>query len=237
MPDCRPVVSWLLISTCLHLTTSASAQTTPSSAVAATQSVPTRTVTLQTLLNESAKQFGITIVQPVQFNQRVIVEDAKAKNADEAGDIIDTLLLTRGYTIQESKDSGITWQIVPATPKEMALGLAAEEARVAHLTMKDAATKTVTFQFADVPIEEVLDKLSVELGIEIDRPAPVPGRITVNVPKPVTAEEAVKLLNTILAPSKYVAIEVDRKDARGNPRPAVRIGTFDDAKKGAIPVD
>ena len=93
------------------------------------------------------------------------------------------------------------------------------------------------FQFIETPVETILDEMSQKLGIEIDRAAPVPGRISVYVPNPVNAAEAVRLLNALLASSGYTAMEIERYNTDGTPRLAVRVWTIVDAKKGAIPVE
>ena len=89
-------------------------------------------------------------------------------------------------------------------------------------------TTQISMNFKDAPVDAVLDQLSQDAGFIIVKEAPVDGRVTVISRQPVSPDEAVALLNTVLKGNGYTAV-------RMGPR-TLRIVSRDKAKKGAIPV-
>jgi general secretion pathway protein D len=81
--------------------------------------------------------------------------------------------------------------------------------------------------FKDASIDSVLDQLSAVAGFIVVRQTPVSGRITLESKQPVSREEAVSLLNTVLNTNGYAAIQMGR---------ILKIMTTDAAKKADIPV-
>jgi len=96
-------------------------------------------------------------------------------------------------------------------------------------SLTSAPTTQISLNFQDAPIDTVLERLSDEAGFVILKPgpAPIPGRVTVRSTQPVTASEAVALLNTVLMENGYTAIQMGR---------ILKITSVDVARKGGIPV-
>ena len=89
------------------------------------------------------------------------------------------------------------------------------------------APTRISINFRDVSVDTVLEHLSDVAGFIIIKEAPVTGRVTVIAKEPVTPEEAVALLNTVLKGNGYTAIRTGR---------TLKITTIENAKKGNIPV-
>jgi general secretion pathway protein D len=70
----------------------------------------------------------------------------------------------------------------------------------------------LTLNFQDAPIDTVLDELSTTAGFIVVKQVRPEGRVTLVSKQPVTAEEAIPLLNTVLrnAGTGYAAIQQDR---------------------------
>jgi general secretion pathway protein D len=83
------------------------------------------------------------------------------------------------------------------------------------------------FNFQGVPLDTVLDYLSKEAGFVIIRETEITGRVDVRSHQPVSKDEAVDLLNTILHHKGYAAIRNGR---------TLTIVSRDDAKTRDIPV-
>ena len=64
--------------------------------------------------------------------------------------------------------------------------------------------------FKDASIDSVLDQLSAVAGFIVVRQTSVSGRITLESKQPVSREEAVSLLNTVLNTNGYAAIQMGR---------------------------
>jgi general secretion pathway protein D len=96
-------------------------------------------------------------------------------------------------------------------------------------SLSTAPTTQISLNFQDAPIDTVLERLSDEAGFVILKPgpAPIPGRVTARSTQPVTAAEAVALLNTVLMANGYTAIQQGR---------ILKIVAVADARKGGIPV-
>jgi hypothetical protein len=192
-------------------------------------------VSADALLNEIAEEFDLVILKPEALNARISVRMPKDADADDAIAAVKNALIPQGFSLQSGDAVCHIWQVVPATREDVEALAAARRAGEAKEAKGDA--NTMMFRFVDTPVEKILEEMSRNLGIEIDRAGPVPGRISVYVPNPVDAAEAVRLLNALLASSGYTAMVIDRYNPDGTPRLAVRVWTIDEAKKGAIPVD
>ncbi len=88
-------------------------------------------------------------------------------------------------------------------------------------------TTQITMRFKDAPVDAVLQHLSEAAGFEVVKDAPIEGRVTVWSDQPVSPEEAVTLLNTLLKGNGYTAIQMGR---------ILKITSREKAKKGSIPV-
>lgn len=81
--------------------------------------------------------------------------------------------------------------------------------------------------FRDAPLQAVLEYLSEQAGMIVVNDTQVQGRITVVNRQPVTLDEAINLINTLLMEQGYTAVRRDR---------LLRIVRVQDAKRDAIPV-
>ncbi len=92
--------------------------------------------------------------------------------------------------------------------------------------------------FKDASIDAVLDQLSEVAGFIVVKDSPrLPGRITLLSKQAVSREEAVSLLNTVLKPNGYTAIQMGRtlkncraRDLARKQNIPVRTGTLDPLK-------
>ncbi|HWE01356.1 MAG TPA: secretin N-terminal domain-containing protein [Tepidisphaeraceae bacterium] len=81
--------------------------------------------------------------------------------------------------------------------------------------------------FKDAPLEVVLDHLCEAAGLIVVKEGQLDGRVTVESTEPLTPEEAVTLLNTVLKANGFNAVQNGR---------IVRIVPREKAKKGSVPV-
>jgi len=86
---------------------------------------------------------------------------------------------------------------------------------------------SASFNFENAPISTVLNYISTAFGFVVVPETPVTGRVTVLSKQPVTSEEALVLLNTVLKTNGYAAIQQGR---------ILKITSVDKAKKEGIPV-
>ena len=86
---------------------------------------------------------------------------------------------------------------------------------------------SLRFNFKDAPLETVLDYLSESAGFVIINEVPLEGRVTVISEKPLTANEAVVLLDAVLASDGYTTVREGR---------TLKIVARDQAKKMGVPV-
>ena len=91
------------------------------------------------------------------------------------------------------------------------------------------ATTQISFDFKDAPVDAVLDRLSQDAGFIIVKESPVQGRVTIISRQPISPDEAVSSLNTVLksSGSGYTIIRQGR---------TLKVTTVEAAKKGSIPV-
>jgi general secretion pathway protein D len=113
-------------------------------------------------------------------------------------------------------------QTAPATNPTAATAPAAATQPAATQPADD-----IRLNFKDMPLNTVLEHLSQAAGFVVVKEAPVDGRVTVLSMGPVTANEAVALLDTVLKANGFTAIREGR---------TLRIVARDKAKKGNLPV-
>ena len=103
---------------------------------------------------------------------------------------------------------------------------ATTESATQSATSPMSVSKRVEFNFKDASVDAVLNYLSESLGFIVIKDSRIEGRVTITSRQPVTAEEAVNLVNSVLQPLNYTAIQSGR---------VLRIMTKDKAKKN-VPV-
>ncbi|MEZ6190657.1 MAG: type II secretion system secretin GspD [Phycisphaerales bacterium] len=81
--------------------------------------------------------------------------------------------------------------------------------------------------FRDAPLQAVLEYLSEQAGLIVINDTQVQGRITVVNRQPITLDEAINLINTLLMEEGYTAVRRDK---------LLRVVRLQDAKLDAIPV-
>jgi general secretion pathway protein D len=113
-----------------------------------------------------------------------------------------------------------------ATPSS---GPSAEEilARMRAKRNQNPATTQISVRFKDAPIDAVLQYLSQVAGYEVIKTAPIQSRVTVWSDQPISPEEAVSLLNSLLKPDGYTAVVQGR---------VLKVMSRLQAQKGSIPV-
>ena len=95
-------------------------------------------------------------------------------------------------------------------------------------------TRTMEFKFENASVDAVLDEMSVRLGFIIEKTMPITSKITIWAPKPVDADEAIVLLNSILVPIGYAAVEQPPRELDGGKTARVlKVMTWAQAKKEA----
>jgi general secretion pathway protein D len=115
-------------------------------------------------------------------------------------------------------DGGATQPVPPPA------GVGSVEVRIPGT--RPAATK-FSFNFKDAPIDAVLNHISAQAGFTVIKYTPIEGRVTVVSQQDVSADQAVSLLNTVLAVSGYTAVQQGK---------TLKIMTRDSAKTANIPV-
>jgi hypothetical protein len=90
------------------------------------------------------------------------------------------------------------------------------------------------FRFQNAAIETVLEEMAARLGFVIERTVQLNGRISVMAPEPVDADEAIVLLNTLIVPLGYGAVEKPAQEqADGRMARVLRVMPWDQVKKEA----
>jgi len=117
----------------------------------------------------------------------------------------------------------------PGTRGQPATRPAAGASRPSTLAATGPSTMPVkiSLNFKDAPLDTVLNYLSEQAGFVIIKDGPVDGRVTILSKQPVSAEEAITLVNASLKVNGFTAV----RDGR-----VLRISPRDRAKKGDIPV-
>ncbi len=109
--------------------------------------------------------------------------------------------------------------------RELALALAAVSILLAMAAPADGAE--ILLNFKEAPLRTVLEYLSEEAGLVILGGDEVDGRITVISRQPISTDEAVALLDSVLKESGYAAIRTGR---------TLKIVTVDEAVTSNLPV-
>src|SRR5437763_4833909 len=107
---------------------------------------------------------------------------------------------------------------------------AASAASAAAATQPSATTRPsadIRLNFKNTPLDALLEHLSQVAGLTIIKEAPIEGRVTLMSMQPVTAQEAVAVLNPVLKGNGLTAIQDGR---------TLRIVSSTKAKKGNLPV-
>lgn len=91
---------------------------------------------------------------------------------------------------------------------------------------------TMRFTFINAPVQSVLSEMAKRLGVQIIQTVPIDAKVTIQVPEPVTADEAVQLLNSMLIPMHYAAID-DSIDLPSQSIRILRVMPIKDAMKSA----
>jgi type II secretion system protein D len=89
------------------------------------------------------------------------------------------------------------------------------------------AGASVVLNFKDAPLDAVLDYLSKNLGFEVIKDGPIDARVNISSRQPVSADDAIALVNAALKANGYIAI----RDGR-----ILKVTPRDKAKKGNPPV-
>lgn len=135
-------------------------------------------------------------------------------------------MLTSASAQQTDADTPLRKQPAGAAPAAPAAQAGGKTATPDNATTPEA-DKTLRLNFRGVPLEMVLDYLSDAAGFTIVLDAPVSGKVDVWSYQPLSKDEAVDLLNTVLAKNGYAAIRNGR---------TLRIISREDAKTKDIPV-
>jgi len=100
---------------------------------------------------------------------------------------------------------------------------------VADVRLPDGplVTNGLVMNFDQASLKTVLDYLAEKAGLIIVNEAELRGRITIFNKKPMSLDEAVNVLNTVLFEEKFTAVRRDR---------VLKIVTLEDAKRQSIPV-
>ena len=95
-------------------------------------------------------------------------------------------------------------------------------------------TRTMEFKFENASLDTVLDEMSARLGFIIQKTVPVTGKITVMAPGAFDADAAIVLLNSLLVPLGYAAVEQPAREMDGGATARVlKVMTWAQAKKEA----
>jgi hypothetical protein len=143
-----------------------------------------------------------------------------------AGAVVLVLMgMVHGQTAPAAGEGGGAKGAGPATAS-------APASRPATGAASRARTVTMEFQFQNAEIDTVLDEMAARLGFVIERTVKLNGRISVRAPAPVNSDEAIVLLNTMIVPLGYGAVEKPAQEqADGRKARVLRVMPWDQAKK------
>jgi type II secretory pathway component GspD/PulD (secretin) len=123
---------------------------------------------------------------------------------------------------------------VEAWAQATASGAATTSQPAASAPATQPLTETMSFKFENASIDTVLNEMSARLGFVIQRTVPLTGTISVLAPKPVDADEAITLLNSLLVPLGYAAVERPAQEQMdGRMARVLRVMSWEAAKKEA----
>lgn len=140
-----------------------------------------------------------------------------------------SLRLALAASLVVSQIAGMTFaQVVPEAPTTApATQQATPPAPTRTLTGVEKKNGGMTLNFVDASIDVVLDELSAAAGFIVVKEVRPEGRVTLVSKQPISPEESVSLLNTVLRNAGYAAIQQDR---------VLKIVNKDAAKRLNIPV-
>lgn len=120
---------------------------------------------------------------------------------------------------------------VPQTPEQPATTKAQQQTPAAPTTAPvfppPATAKAIILNFKDASLDTVLNYLSETAGLAVVRETTVEGRITVTSRQPLSVDESVTLLNSVLKEKGYAAVRMGR---------ILKIVTVDEVRKRNVPV-
>ena len=96
-------------------------------------------------------------------------------------------------------------------------------------------TNTMAFRFENVTVDRILTEMSAHFGFIITKTDSIPNRVTIEVPQPVHADEALLLLNNVLVPLGYATLETYTGIGM-DARTSLRVAGLAEVKKANIPV-
>lgn len=102
-----------------------------------------------------------------------------------------------------------------------------ENAVVEQASEPPIVSEGLLLNFSDAPLQEVLEYLSEKAGLVVINDTQIQGRITVVNRQPISLDEAIDLINTLLMEEGFTAVRRDR---------LLRIVRVQDAKRDAVPV-
>lgn len=119
---------------------------------------------------------------------------------------------------------------MPLIAQQMEAGATTRPMMSSDPTTLPAPTTQITMNFKDASVDAVLEYLSSTAGyivVKDQSTSAISGKVTVLSKQPVSGEEAVSLLNTVLKGQGYTAIQMGR---------VLKVTSLDRAKFGSIPV-
>ena len=123
--------------------------------------------------------------------------------------------------------AGVLLLATVAWPRQAGSAPATEPADPPATQPGSRAEDQIRLNYKDAPLDAVLEELSQAAGFVVVKETPVEGRVTVMSMRPVTRQEGITLLDTVLKANGFTAVQNGR---------TLRIVARDKAKKGNIPV-
>ena len=96
-------------------------------------------------------------------------------------------------------------------------------------------TNTMSFRFENATVDTILTEMSRRFGFIIIQSIQITARLTIQVPNPVNADEAVRMLNNLLVPLGYATLET-RTGEGADAKTVLRVDSISVVKKAQIPV-
>ena len=126
-----------------------------------------------------------------------------------------------------------------AAATEAATSPAATSTRPSILTSTTrpgiSLTSTMSFRFQNAPVDEILTQMSARFGFIVIETVAITQRVTIVVPNPVHADEAVRLLNDVLVPLGYATLETHTGEGEQG-KTSLRVAGLAEVKKANVPV-
>jgi general secretion pathway protein D len=176
---------------------------------------------LQTVL----EHLGLTIVSDVPLDKRMTVISRRPLTLDEAVGLINSVLAESGLAaVRVDK----TLKVVGLEEAgQMSVPAAQEGVSTAETAGNATGEMKLLLNFQDASLQTVLSYLSETAGLTIVSDLSLNGRMTVISRQPITVDEAVSLINSVLVESDLTAVRAGR---------TLKIVTLQQAKQMNIPV-